>query len=55
MDYQDHYARIREIVIETLRSEDERGGPMQREYPRAVIESMASSIALRVVELPTEV
>lgn len=41
---------IVEIVREVLQDEDQRGGPMQREYPRAVIESMAESVASRVME-----
>lgn len=44
------HEKIVAIVTATLRSEDERGGPMQREYPRAIIESMADGIASSVME-----
>lgn len=44
------YNSVRSIVIETLSSDAERGGPMQRQYPTAIIESMADSIAGRVVD-----
>lgn len=45
------YDAVYDIAVEVLNDEDERGGPMQRAYPRAVIESMAGSIANRVMDL----
>ena len=50
MTYEEIYEITREVAAQVLRDEDERGGPMQREYPRAVVDSMAESIASRVAE-----
>ena len=50
MKIEDMHDAIRNIVISTLSSEDERGGPMQRQYPMPVIESMADSIAAQVMD-----
>jgi hypothetical protein len=44
------YDKAKQIVIDALRDEDQRGGPMQREYPRAIIESLAHNIALQIEE-----
>lgn len=45
------FNEVRQIVADVLRDENERGGPMQRQYPAAVIESMANSVASRVMDL----
>ncbi len=45
------YDKAKAIIREALNDQDELGGPMQRIYPRAVIESLADGIAGRIQEL----
>jgi hypothetical protein len=45
---EEQFNQVKAIVVRVMRDEDERGGPMQREYPRAVVDSMANSIAAAI-------
>lgn len=44
------YDGIVAIVKHELMDEDARGGPMQRQYPTAVIDSIAATIATEIME-----
>lgn len=45
------YDKVKQLVTVILQDEDYRGGPMQRQYPPIIIQTMAEAIASGVQEL----
>lgn len=45
------YAKVEQLVTKILQSEDYRGGPLQRQYPPIIIQTMAEAIAGGVQDL----
>lgn len=45
------YDKVKQLVTVILQNEDYRGGPMQRQYPPIIIQTIAEAVASGVQDL----